>query len=157
MQYAKAVAALVRSLEAAGIDVAIYSVSTGHNTYIGGAGKRAMYAVTVREFGEPLDLAKVAFAFHPAMLRRIGFAWREITKAAADVGLARSGYAATFPVTESDSRELLGDVGELVIMEDLQALARNNAYLFSDDNLPQLIERLRSNIDKAIKALSGSI
>jgi hypothetical protein len=91
------------------------------------------------------------------MLRRIGFAWREITKAAADVGLARSGYAGTFPVTESDSRELLGDVGELVIMEDLQALARNNAYLFSDDNLSQLIERLRSNIDKAIKALSGSI
>lgn len=153
MQYAKAVAALVRSLEAAGIDVAIYSVSTGHNKHVYGM-PRAMYAVVVREFGEPLDLAKVAFAFHPAMLRRIGFAWREITPAAADVGLARNGYAGTFPVTETDARTLLGDVGELVIMEDLQDLARTSV-LFSDSNLPLLIERLRVNIDKAIKALSG--
>lgn len=157
MQYAKAVAALVRSLEAAGIDVAVYSVSTGHNKHVGSAGHRALYAVVVREFGEPLDLAKVAFAFHPAMLRRIGFAWREITPAAANVGLARSGYAGTFPITESDSRELLGDVGELVIMEDLQQLVQCNGHLFTESQLPQLIERLRINIDKAIKALSGSI
>lgn len=155
MQYAKAVAALVRSLEATGIDVAVYSVSTGHNRYIGSAGKRALYAVVVREFGEPVDLAKVAFAFHPAMFRRIGFAWREITPAAADVGQARAGYAATFPVTEAYARELLGEVGELVIMEDLQDLARNNPWLFTDAKLPDLIERLRINIDTAIKALSG--
>lgn len=149
MQYAKAVAALVRSLEAAGIDTAIYSVSTGDN------GTPAMYAVTVREYGEPLDIAKVAFAFHPAMLRRLGFAWREITPLATQCGLARNGYARTFPVTEEDTRALLGEVGELVIMEDLQKLAERNGRLLTEDSLPELIERLRGNIDKAIKALSG--
>jgi hypothetical protein len=149
MQYAKAVAALVRSLEAAGIDTAIYSVSTGDNV------TPAMYAVIVREYGEPLDIAKVAFAFHPAMLRRLGFAWREITPLATQCGLARGGYARTFPVTEENAREILGEVGQLVIMEDLQKLAERNKSLLTEDRLPDLIERLRINIDTAIKALSG--
>jgi len=149
-QYAKAVAALVRSLEASGIDVAVYSVSTGDN------GTPAMYAVTVREYGEPLDIAKVAFAFHPAMLRRLGFAWREITPLAAQCGLARNGYARTFPVTEENARGILGnDIGELVIMEDLQKIAERNARLLSEANLSELIEYLRININTAIKALSG--
>lgn len=150
MQYAKAIAALVRSIEASGIDVAVYSVSSGQNGYTDQK-KDCLYAVVVREFGEPLDLAKIAFAFHPSMLRRLGFCWREATKDAAECGLAREGYASPQRLTHAKCAELLGDVGVMVITEGISEVSR---LCDGDSNLPALIDRLRIGVDKAIKELT---
>lgn len=85
MEYAKALAAVTRAVEASGVDIAICAIT--HGIRVGGR-TSATYGVMVREFGEPMDLSKVAFAFHPSFFRRICFAWHELSKEAETVGFA---------------------------------------------------------------------
>ena len=88
MNYAKAIAAIVRGLEASGINPAVYSIDTNS-----AHGTQFIWGVVVRDFGEPLDLAKIAFAYHPSFLRRIVFGWMERTAATIRATHASYGHA----------------------------------------------------------------
>lgn len=148
MVYAKAIAAVARAVEASGIDVAIYSLDVSKGNHI------AAVAVSIRAYGEPMDLAKIAFAFHPAWLRRISFAWRERTKAACDVGIASCGYGYPHIAEAHVADAVIGDRGALsVALTDVSTL--NDRGMLRESNLQELIELLRQDVDAAIKAAGG--
>ncbi len=76
------VAAVVDAIEAAGYSCHLiaYTASLGSNI-------SAETAVTLKEAGQPVDIARVAFGLgHPAMLRRLTFAWRCSTAACKPLG-----------------------------------------------------------------------
>jgi len=152
-QYAKGVAALVRSMEGSGIDVQVVAFNTNRSAS-DRTGANYCYAVTVREFGEPLDLAKVAFAFHSAMLRRIGFAWRECTKAALPIGSGNYGY--TQPNTLANVHAVCGeDIGAVCMLPGVADIESD--YLRRPDQLPALIERFAKDATAVIDALNAQI
>lgn len=68
-EYGKALAALIRSIEATGVAV---SLATVHKVLAGG--RVVILPVVLRDYGDTLDLDRVAFAGHPSYLRRIMFA-----------------------------------------------------------------------------------
>lgn len=141
-RYATAIAAVVRALEASGINPAVYSmpVSIGH----GGRGDRVISSISVREFGEPLDLAKVAMAFHPSFLRRIQFAWREITPAAASAGIGGDGYGRADVPTREEITSLLGDVGYVVLVPKVETAIRASG---------DVIQYIRDSVSAQLKTL----
>lgn len=147
--YAQAVAAIARSIEASGVDVAIYSVHHGQNRnnerYTGA------HAVMVRQFGEPLDLAKVAFAFHSAFLRRLSFAWRERNPEAIKIKLADDTYGSPRPVTADIVRTVCGEVGQNVILPSV-----NDLFLHSSPELTEVLKRFRDVCDKAMADMGGA-
>lgn len=133
MNYAIGVAAVVRSLEASGINPAVYSISSHSWRAL------ATYGIVVREFGEPLDLSKVAFAFHPSFLRRLVFGWLELNPAAVEAGIASEGYGQPCEVTAEQVREIAGtDIGNIV-------------------QLPSLAQVTPHTPDHAIKLLSAHV
>jgi hypothetical protein len=106
--YASAVAATVRVLEAGGTSVAVWAIRNG-GTQVKKRKKPFAYAVQIRELGEPLDLAKIAFAFHPSMLRRLHFAFGEMRQDLTDLGAASDGYGLPWQFKELELRETFGD------------------------------------------------
>jgi hypothetical protein len=141
-RYAIAVAAVVRSLEASGINPAVYSIpaTVGHR----GRGNRHISSVAVREFGEPLDLSKVATAFHPSFLRRVQFAWREMTPEAVTGGIANDGYGAASVPTRDEITALLGDVGYVVLAPSVQqAIYREDVIAYMRGAVLDQIKQLR--------------
>lgn len=151
MQYAKGVAAITRAVESSQIDVAIWSLSSGCGR--SGAMQEALYAVAVRELGEPLDLAKVAFASHPSWLRRLHFAWREITQGAVNAGQASNGYATPMDITHDRAREVLGDAiddnaSALVCLPSVNEC--NRSGLLYDSQFDELLQRFRTTIEEAL-------
>lgn len=118
-RYAKAIAIVTRAIEAKGIDVAVVGLGIAYSNR-GGSESRFRIGVTVRNFGEYLDLGKVAFAFHPTFFRRLGFAWAELSKEAAPVwgshgyGLHPPGDKA-LEIREDDVRALMGEVDVPVV------------------------------------------
>lgn len=148
--YAQAVAAIARSIEAAGVDVAIYSLH--HATGEHGMGKSGAHAVIVRQYGEPLDLAKVAFAFHSAFLRRLSWGWRERSADAVRLGLSANGYGSPAAVTPDLVREVCGDVGQNIILPSVNAL-----FLHGRTNtLEQVLTKFRTVCDEAITNMGGA-
>lgn len=113
-RYATAVTAVVRSLEASGIEPAVYAVNT--------TDPDTAYAITVRDFGTPLDLSRVAFAFHSDFLRRVQFAWQEMTPAAIARGKGYGTYGHCGTTTKEIVRHLLGDIGYTTIIPALNQL-----------------------------------
>lgn len=141
-QYATAVAALVRALESDGVNPAVYLInaSGGRSGY-----KDAAYSVAVREFGEPLDLSRIAFAFHPSFLRRIQFGWQEMSAEAIAAGLGRGTYGTVGTLTKEIANKLLGDIGHVALVPSLNDLSRK-----SED---EMIEILRDFTVREIKQL----
>jgi hypothetical protein len=77
MRYAIALAAVVRKVEAEGMECEVVALDS---KAVSGQdeGQKLVAGIEVRKFGQPLDLSKVAFAAHPSFLRRIVFACREM-------------------------------------------------------------------------------
>lgn len=145
MTYAIAVAANVRSLEASGLNVAVYSMASHAGTE---TGTIANYGVVIREFGEPLDLAKVAFSFHPSWLRRLVFAWLELNPDALMAGVANSGYGLHRELTKDQVREVAGeDIGSVIVLPSIPQLGR------AADDIELAIAGLQVSIEKQIKEL----
>ncbi len=148
VKYAVAVTAITRSLEASGINVAVYSVSVStiglHNASADGG----YYGVAIREFGEPLDLAKVAFAFHPAFLRRVAFAWREITPEVAATGIG-SGY---YGIPQNVSPKVLEAMFGLAPGMLITLPSPNDVLLKVSD--PDPMKVLQEAVEKAVKEQS---
>lgn len=145
MNYAIAVAAIVRSLEASGVSVAVinFGCRAGTSSKIESA-----YAVYVREHGEPLDLAKIAFAFHPAWLRKIDWAWRERTPEAIRAGIANSSRGLPRDYTSETVRSILDcDPGVLAITPSLS----HNSY--SCDTVESAVKLIRTSVQKYIEEL----
>lgn len=146
LRYGAAVGATLRALEAAGHGVAIYSVDKGrsweHRVY-------GSQATVVRDFGEPLDTSVVAFAFHPAFLRRILFANREMTQEWAERGLARSGYGSA---EEADLETAVACLGEFpatpVVLSGVMTCQRLG--LLREDSGKKLLDHFRVEIQKAL-------
>ena len=103
MACAAALAQVVAELDASGVDCALY----GTDSTIG-TGHRVVTTYRVREFGEPLDLSKVAFMLHPAFLRRILFAHYESHKVYVDNGLASENYGRPAPISAAEVCQSLG-------------------------------------------------
>lgn len=146
-QYAKAIAAIVRMLEASNVSVAVYRVLYSH-----GRGMDVIHGHAVREHGEPLDLGKVAFAFHPAMFRRLTFAWWEVDERTAKAGKASDGRGVTAALTDTAVRTCLPDIGQFVIMPDMDGL--NTRGLLYAAELPRLIEYMRGWIAGKLEQLT---
>lgn len=150
MVYAKAVAAVVRAVEASGIQPAIYGICKNKPVLpVGMHNDIIMHAVCVRAFGDPLDLAKVAFSLHPSMLRRIHFAWRETHPVAAPI-IGRNGYGSAQAHTVEDVRALLGDdIGcPIAVLPPLYEMARE----LTDSNLSNVINKFRGIVQAACEA-----
>lgn len=115
MAYAVALAALVRSLEDSGRTVAVL----GYHMVAGDRGNN-MYGPTVRvrDFGEPLDLDKVAFLMHPLMLRRCLFAYME-TRDDWPAVVRSMGYGSVTRPSPETLAEIFPDAGELVHLPQL--------------------------------------
>lgn len=91
---------LVNSLEKQGfrvkIDTIFISISNG---------TASIYTVTLKDYGQALNLLKLAFPLvHPAMLRRISFKWLETTPELKEKGY-RGGYGTTLGFTVSNNLE----------------------------------------------------
>lgn len=117
-QYAYAATGLVRQLEASGVSVAITllrAVSRSGTVYV--------TQIALREYGDVLDIDRVAFALgHPSFLRRITFAWVETIPEYAPV--AFGGYGVSYDVTYETLPALLDLQGETcVILPDIRSLA----------------------------------
>lgn len=160
-QYAMAVAALVRAAEASGIESAVYSMScsAGKDYGYSVSCQLVTYSIAIREFGEPLDLAKVAFAFHPSFYRRVGFAWRERTPEAVAAGVASGGYGASGNTTLEHLRQCakVGNVGEgspVAILPPLREMEEKG--LLTAHALPRLIEEMRAHVTKSITGIGAA-
>lgn len=138
--YATAVAAVIRSLEASGINPAVYMIGASRHS-----GGTLAYSINVREFGEPLDLARVAFAFHPSFLRRIQFGWRELTPEAVAAGAASGGYGSVVKLTSDLVTKLLGDIGYVAVVPDL-----NSVY---HQSLDAMIETLHTSVNETLNQI----
>lgn len=102
--YGAAVGALVRTLEAMGHGVAVYTIMKSR------IGERAQaQAFIVRDFGQPLDTSIVAFAFHPMFSRRITFAVAEVIQEWRDAGFGNGGYGCPQEADLSDAVACLGE------------------------------------------------
>jgi hypothetical protein len=106
MCYAAAVSVVLAEIEASGTDVALYTLDSG-----GTDGFHHVYAIPVREFGEPLDMSRIVFAFHPAFLRRALFAHREMRADLSQHGLARHGYGQPLEIEPADVAATVGGIG----------------------------------------------
>lgn len=120
--YASAVAALIRGLEASGINTAVYVINPTKDASGSTRDNVAAYAVTVREFGEPLDIARMAFAFHPASYRRVHFAWQETKSEVIKYGLGNGGYGRPVQINSALVHKMLGDVGYVAILPSINML-----------------------------------
>lgn len=139
--YGTAVAGLVRALEASGVDVAVYSI----DRTLGDQDCAVVQPYIVRDFGQPLDISIVAFAFHPAFLRRIVFAFRERNQAAVDAGIANFGYGrASEPVEEECRKALGGFEAEPVLLPTVEEMKW--AGLLNESQLPRLVETMRARV-----------
>jgi hypothetical protein len=117
--YAAALAQVVAELDAAGVDVAVYALDVTR-----GSGSTYCMSVAVRQFGEPLDLSKIAFAFHPMFLRRVLFAWRELDPVACRIGVADGGYGSVRSPTREYAVASIGQDAEgAVILPDMDAVS----------------------------------
>jgi len=123
-KYATAIAAVIRSLEAEGINPAVYMINSTTRRGNGGTGA---YSISVREFGEPLDIARIAFAFHPSFLRRIQFAWQEMTSEAIELGMGYNSYGSVGLLSKDVVHKLLGDIGYVALIPDLNKIYKQSA------------------------------
>jgi hypothetical protein len=118
MNYACNLAALMRALEASGVDTALY-ITCAYQDY--------SQATVVREFGEPMDLAKIAFCMHPSYLRRLYFAYGELTADRVARGIGSSGYggsaAGGYIAPDATFCEALIGPGNYCCMPPLNTLA----------------------------------
>lgn len=89
--YAAAVAACARALDATGVSVAVYGIWTGFDT---SQSRCYGYGVKIRAHGEPMDLSKIAYASHPSFARRVNFAYREQHELLTPVACSGYGYSA---------------------------------------------------------------
>lgn len=147
MNYAISVAAIVRSLEASGINVSIYSLM-----YTRGAATEIDlgYGSVVKEFGEPMDLAKIAFAMHPVWFRRIHFAWQERTEDAIRAGLGGHSYGYANRLNREVAMEIIGqDVGNVVVLPSVI----ESMDLFGLRSLSSVLENLRMYVANSLERL----
>lgn len=148
--YGTAMTALVRSLEAIGADAAVYSLDV---TSAYGQGCVSQGFI-VRDFGQPVDTSTIAYAFHPAFLRRTLFAHRELTKEWADKGLASGGYGQHTALTKENVQPALGDLSAAIaIMPDMHEMQR--AGLLKESNVLQLIAKMREIVEAAKREAIG--
>lgn len=96
MEYAYALAAYVRGLEATGASVSVVAVdtSTRHSEC-----NREFHVrpYEVKRYDEPMMLARIAFVGHPDFLRRVVFAVRERTPGAEAIAKNCYGYSHNIP------------------------------------------------------------
>ncbi len=145
LNYARAVAAVVRSLDASGVSVAVYRLFAGEGNHTG----RLVHGHAVREHGEPLDLGKIAFAFHPAAFRRLTFCWLDVDDVAYE-DFANGGRGRVLSLTGAIVRDALPDIGQCVIFPEINDLDFDG--LLRDRALSRLIARLRQTVASAIEA-----
>jgi hypothetical protein len=143
LRYGAAVGATLRALEAAGHGVAIYSVAKSHSR------ASAAQAIVVRDFGEPLDTSVVAFAFHPAFLRRILFANAELTQEWAERDLARYGYGMPMECTLEDAAKCLGEFPATPVVLSGVETCRGRGLL-REGATDKLLDAFRVEIQKAL-------
>lgn len=155
MNYAIALAANVRSLEASGINTSV--VILAHRRHPADPdGVRSAYGVFVREYGEPLDLAKIAFAFHPAFLRRVDMAWRERNERATTAGINNGSYGRPVPYDSAVVREVFAeDIGQVAVIRGISELGVTNVIsMKATTSVGRFIELIRDDISRAVKSIS---
>lgn len=147
MNYAVAIAATVRALEASGINPAVYMITTttgrGDEEHFGN--DTAGYSIAVREFGEPLDLARIAFAFHPSFLRRIQFGWQEMNSEAIKIGWGRGPYGSVGSISKEVTDKLLGDIGYVALLPALNAI--------SSQHEDKMIATIRDSVNATLASI----
>lgn len=142
MAYATAAAAIVRRLEAEGVDVEVvlnYGAGSGNTSY--------QTLVYVRRFGEPVDLERIAAAFHPAVQRRINFAHMELIPELDPLTI--TSYGVSKPSSRAAAARLLGaDPDSLVTIPSVGDLFPKDARrpLDADRVLRLMTQRMNSTL-----------
>ena len=101
--YAQCAAQLVADLEASDADVAVYALDKTNCN-----GGLYVQSFTVREFGDPFDMSRMVYAFHPSFLRRVLFSYRELDAMACVAGMASDGYGSARTIDRHDVGNALG-------------------------------------------------
>jgi hypothetical protein len=111
---------------------------------------RAAQCISVRDFGQPLDVSIVSYAFHTSFLRRTLFANRELNQDWADTGAANHGYGMISTLGLKEAVQLVPDLqGALpVVLPSINAMD-NKRLLGDDKHLPELVEIFRNCVDMA--------
>lgn len=147
INYATAIAAVVRAIEASGITVAVYGMAADR-----GSG-RVVYGIVARDFSEPLDLAKIAFTFHAAFLRRVIFAWSERNERAIAAGIASQGYGSSVQLEPSDAAAMMGESECPRIV--LPTMGHDGNLPL--DDLTKLVPYLREKVAEGMKPKKGGV
>lgn len=142
LSFSEAVAGLVATLCLRGYDVAytvINAVSSGPVTYA--------IPITVIERGSDVDSSKVAFASHPAMLRRIMFAYCE-QDPHAPLDIRSCGYGtAPYSVPETVARTAIGMGSDerVIILPAVQSVPLNATQA---DKVKMLLAMVQDQADE---------
>lgn len=91
--YGIALLSHIYAIQQTGRSVAL--TADGSNTACSGNRQEIISSIPILEPGAPVDLDRLAFAFHPSMLRRITFAVREIVP---DLSVMRGVHGYPFPI-----------------------------------------------------------
>lgn len=136
-EYGKALAAVVRELEARGVDVAVYAVDATRD-----GAELGLIGIEVKPFGDVLDLGRIAMAGHPSFLRRCLFAYWESRQDVRDIN--NSGYGCPVNPTEEQARMAL----QMSSDERLVSLPAAGAILMDRPKAPAIAELFRKAIAK---------
>lgn len=120
LAYAKATCAYASGLIQAGYDVAVTALYAAHT---GGRQDVAAVPFIVKDFAQEPDASRLAFATHPAMMRRVLFAYAEYVPAVHEdlAGPGNYGGLLRTPLTEAEVKACLPDVADerMVILPEL--------------------------------------
>jgi hypothetical protein len=145
-------AALVELLEFAGNRVQLVVISHGVGTEQNPRAVQFMHTVTVKDFDQPLDMARVIFAVaHPSMMRRLGFRVAELASVEAQAAIGRHyGWAVS-----GQNAQFLDDYG---LTPDLffgaSHLTFDNNWQTPKDAQRWLLEKLT---EQGVRVRSGAL
>jgi len=109
--YARATAAFIGALMGAGLDVAVTAMYAAKDN--GEKTRLAAVPITVKDYGQEADASRLAFACHPAFMRRGMFAYCERTPATPPcLGVNGYGYLLDRPLTAAEVHAAFPDVAD---------------------------------------------
>lgn len=115
--YAAALARVVAESVAGGVEIAVYGINAARDD----AGVTYLTGFEARGFGDALDLDRLAFAFHPAMHRRLTFAYLETLPGFEPVASKCYGFRAALTVDACAAAGVTVERDALRIMPDIDS------------------------------------
>lgn len=149
LEYGKALAGLVRSLEAAGIGVSLVSMDLPSDGFIPSSAAIHAQAIVVKDLGEPLDADRVAFSGHPDFSRRLVWAIREQCEQRVRAGVGSKSYGFSKGNLRREVVEkVLDDAASLVLLPEPCSLPETATAA-------ELFERFKAAVEEQVQAIAA--